>query len=100
MIIRYKSNLADGVLYSILLMNMLTPAIDKMMDGNQIKDAAKLRNNLLIVSACSIAVVLLVGITVTPTEESSSQGTGSGTAETGGTASAGTPDKPNNAAID
>ncbi len=91
MIIRYKSNLADGVLYSILLMNMLTPAIDKMMDGNQIKDAAKLRNNLLIVSACSIAVVLLVGITVTPTEASSSQGTGSGTAETGGTASAGTP---------
>ena len=41
MIIRWKSNFADGVLFGILLMNMLTPAIDKLFDGNQIKDAAK-----------------------------------------------------------
>lgn len=61
LLFRMKSNLADGVLYSILLMNMLTPAIDKLFDGNQIKDAGKIKKNLAIVSAVAVALILLVG---------------------------------------
>ena len=58
---RLKSNMSDGVLYSILLMNMLTPAIDKLFDGNQIKDAAKIRNKTILTSAVSLAMVIAVG---------------------------------------
>ncbi|MCR5229565.1 MAG: RnfABCDGE type electron transport complex subunit D [Solobacterium sp.] len=60
-ILRGRSNFADGVLYSILIMNMLTPAIDKLFDGSQIKDAAKFRKYTLIASVCALAVTLLVG---------------------------------------
>jgi len=64
LIIRDKSNLSDGVLFAILLMNMLTPAIDKLFDGNQIKDAAKFRRNVLIGGICCVALTLLVGTSV------------------------------------
>ncbi len=60
MIIRMKSNLSDGVLYAILLINMLTPAIETMMDGNQIKDAKKLRNKTLI--TCLIFIAMAIGV--------------------------------------
>ena len=68
LIIRLKANFADGVLFAILLMNMLTPAIDKLFDGNQIKDAAKFRKTVLIGSACFAALALLVGTSVKPKE--------------------------------
>ena len=64
MIIRTKSNLSDGVLYAILLMNMLTPAIESMMDGNQIKDAKKLRNKTIITSLIFVAMAVGVGATL------------------------------------
>ena len=41
LILRWKANLPDGVLFSILLMNMLTPAIDRFINGNQIKEKGK-----------------------------------------------------------
>ena len=62
LIIRWKSNLSDGVLYSILLMNMLTPMIDRLMDGSQIKDSKRLVRNMLIGSCCFAAIALIVGI--------------------------------------
>jgi electron transport complex protein RnfD len=68
LIIRLKANFADGVLFAILLMNMLTPAIDKLFDGNQIKDAAKFKKTVLIGSACFAALALLVGTSVKPKE--------------------------------
>ncbi len=61
LIIRWKSNLSDGVLYSILLMNMLTPMIDRLMDGSQIKDSAKLVRNMVVGSCIFAAVALIVG---------------------------------------
>lgn len=69
MIIRWKSNFADGVLFGILLMNMLTPAIDKLFDGNQIKDAAKFRKNVLITCVCFFAVTLGVGASLKTSAE-------------------------------
>lgn len=70
LLIRWKASLPDGALYSILLMNMLTPAIDKFCDGSQIKDAKKLQRNVLIVSAVAVVITLAVGITLSNTEES------------------------------
>ena len=61
MILRWRSNLPDGVLFSILLMNMLTPAIDRLSDGNQIKNRKLIRNKVLGVSAVIMLITLLVG---------------------------------------
>ena len=66
LIIRDKANFSDGVLFAILLMNMLTPAIDKLFDGNQIKDAAKFRNTVLIGSAAFFILTMIVGTQVKP----------------------------------
>lgn len=83
LIIRLKANFADGVLFAILLMNMLTPAIDKLFDGNQIKDAAKFKKTVLIGSACFAALALLVGTTVGPKGETAPASSGSAPAASG-----------------
>lgn len=60
-ILRLKSNLPDGVLYSILLMNALVPAIDKIFDGNQIKDSRKFSRRLWIPILCLLSVAFGIG---------------------------------------
>ena len=57
LMIRVKANLPEGVLYSILLMNMMSPAIEKLMDGNQIKTE---KRNWMIVG-----IVAVVGVAAT-----------------------------------
>jgi len=60
-LIRVKSNLPEGVLYSILLMNMMTPSIELLTDGWQIKNVKK-----YLISATSLAligVLLVSGVT-------------------------------------
>lgn len=86
-IIRTKSNLADGVLYSILLMNMLTPAIDKMFDGNQIRDGKKFRNKTILTSVILLAVTLGFGSQLTAKTPASDTAS---TDNSGSTASAAT----------
>ena len=61
LLIRWKASLPDGALFSILLMNMLTPAIDKLCDGSQIKDAKIIQRKVCIVSAIVLVITLLVG---------------------------------------
>ncbi|MCR5794976.1 MAG: RnfABCDGE type electron transport complex subunit D [Solobacterium sp.] len=73
LIIRWKANLPDGVLFSILLMNMLTPAIDKMVNGNQIKDAVKIRNKVLISTAICALITIGVGALLKPAEASAEE---------------------------
>ncbi len=51
-LIRVKSNLPEGVLYSILLMNMMTPSIELLTDGWQIKNVKK-----YVISASSLALI-------------------------------------------
>lgn len=63
-IIRLKANFPDGVLFSILLMNMMTPAIDKIFDGNQIKNAADFRRKTILISAILAVIGVAVGATV------------------------------------
>ena len=51
-------------------MNMLTPAIDRFINGNQIKEAGKIRNKVLIVSLVVTLIAILVGATLkSETEE-------------------------------
>lgn len=64
LIIRWKANLPDGVLFSILLMNMLSPAIDKAFMGNQIKEAGKFAKRTGIICAVCVVVALAVGFTL------------------------------------
>ena len=90
---RLRSNMSDGVLYSILLMNMLTPAIDKLFDGNQIKDAAKIRNKTLLVSLISVAIILCVGcFSKTNEGDSSSDSSSTTAAASSSTSSSGSSD--------
>ena len=65
LIIRWKANLPDGALFSILIMNMLTPAIDQLLDGSQIKDAAKIARKAVIAMCAFLVAVLLVGVSLT-----------------------------------
>lgn len=64
LLFRLRSNLADGVLFSILLMNALTPAIDKLFDGNQIRDAKKFAKKVWASLGILLAVMLVIGLTV------------------------------------
>ena len=48
-VIRIGASLPEGVLYSILIMNMLTPLIENLFDGVQIDDKKKnIRNNAIL----------------------------------------------------
>ena len=78
LVIRWRSNLPDGVLFSILLMNMLTPAIDKAFSGNQIKDASKFMKRALIICGISAVVALGVGSLLTYKEPTTTSGATSG----------------------
>lgn len=66
LLIRWKSNLPDGALYSILLMNMLTPAIDMACDGSLIKDIKKIQMRTMIICGITALVGIAVGVTLTP----------------------------------
>lgn len=64
LILRWKANLPDGVLFSILLMNMLTPGIDKLVDGNQIKNRILIRRKVVYTSIVIILAAFGVGMTL------------------------------------
>ncbi|TFG83889.1 MAG: FMN-binding protein [Erysipelotrichales bacterium] len=60
-LIRVKSNLPEGVLYSILLMNMMTPSIELLTDGWQIQNIKKYA--ISVVSLAMVGVLLVSGVT-------------------------------------
>ncbi|MBR2577534.1 MAG: RnfABCDGE type electron transport complex subunit D [Erysipelotrichaceae bacterium] len=59
-LIRYRTSLPEGVGYSILLVNVLTPAIEKYFDG---KTTERMRKDtltvIIVVSLCVIGIILL-----------------------------------------
>lgn len=55
MLIRFKANLPEGVVFSILIMNMLTPVIEDFFNGQQIK----LRKRYLTTFISMIVVAML-----------------------------------------
>ncbi|MFQ8582059.1 MAG: RnfABCDGE type electron transport complex subunit D [Holdemania massiliensis] len=72
-VLRLRSNLPEGVMYSILIMNMLTPWIESLTDGQQIKMKSKNIRNLVILFAAGLAITLLVGSTIKPVAAGSAE---------------------------
>lgn len=64
-LIRVLANLPEGVLFSILIMNMLTPAIDRALEGNQIK---KLKTNMMAVISLAVIGLVTIGFSSTTLE--------------------------------
>lgn len=84
-IIRYFGNLPEGVLFSILLVNILSPAIDILFSSKQI---TSYKRNLTIVFSSIIAVIIIIvciGNYVTPGTFNVSNSTGA--SETGASVS-------------
>ncbi len=77
-LIRWKANLPDGALYSILLMNMLTPAIEIALRGSQIKDIKKMMQ----ITCVSVIACLCIGTIVGSTLSASAEDTSSTTTTT------------------
>ena len=69
-LIRVKANVPGGVLYSILIMNMLSPLIERYTDGWQIHTVKKNWRLIAIVAALGIASAAIVGSVMTPAEPS------------------------------
>lgn len=65
-LIRYLGNLPEGVVFSILLANMLASLIDKLFAGKQLKDLK--HNTIICIAVVVVAVVLiaLAGCSVVP----------------------------------
>ena len=60
-LIRVKANLPEGCLYSILMMNMLTPRIEKGLEGKQLALRKKATIIFSIVAVVGMGSVLLAG---------------------------------------
>ena len=87
MLIRLKANLPEGCLYSILLMNMMTPLIESALDGKQLAVRARARKAIAGLAIIGLAVTVLAASTVTPVNEISSATSESTSEVTGGDAS-------------
>lgn len=68
LVIRLGASLPEGVLYSILLMNMVTPLIEKLFDGNQIDMKAKLVRYNVILAIVGLVIMVVMSFMVTPSE--------------------------------
>lgn len=61
-IIRYYSNLPEGVLYSILFGNILTPVIDKYFAGKQVEHLNKINISVITVVLASVVLIGVLGL--------------------------------------
>lgn len=57
LVIRVMGNLPEGVVYSILIMNMLTPAIDRLFDGQQFN--MKIKHLVVVGTVASLGFVTI-----------------------------------------
>ncbi|MEG0265066.1 MAG: RnfABCDGE type electron transport complex subunit D [Erysipelotrichaceae bacterium] len=65
-LIRIKANYPEGVLFSILIMNMLTPMIEKALDGNQLRNRKKAGLIFGVVALLGIGTTILAASTIEP----------------------------------
>ena len=65
-VIRIFGNLPEGVVFSILIMNLLTPLIEKITDGEQVRMLKKYRSLTLLVASCGILISLFAGFSLKP----------------------------------
>lgn len=64
-IIRLKANLPEGVLFSILLMNMLSPMIENLTDGQQLKHQKINLRSMAVIGTAALVLVFTVSQLIT-----------------------------------
>ena len=67
-LLRLMSNMPEGVVFSILLMNMLTPVIENLTDGQQIKSMNKYKIATTAMVVLSVALAILMGTVLVASE--------------------------------
>ena len=60
LLIRVKANLPEGVLYSILIVNMFVPVIDDVFAGNQLDKKASYIKTIVITAVVSVLIIFAV----------------------------------------
>lgn len=65
-LIRLAGNLPEGCLYSILLMNMLTPLIESLLDGKQLEVLPKAKKAFAVLCVVAVAVSVFTAMILEP----------------------------------
>lgn len=64
--IRLTGNLPEGCLYSILLMNMMTPLIESLLDGKQLDILKKAKHGFIYLALVGLAITIFAACSVHP----------------------------------
>lgn len=65
-LIRLTGNLPEGCLYSILLMNMMTPLIESLLDGKQLDILKKAKHGFIYLALVGLAITIFAASSVHP----------------------------------
>ena len=65
-LIRLTGNLPEGCLYSILLMNMMTPLIESLLDGKQLDILKKAKHGFIYLALVGLAITIFAACSVPP----------------------------------
>lgn len=65
-LIRLTGNLPEGCLYSILLMNMMTPLIEFLLDGKQLDILKKAKHGFIYLALVGLAITIFAACSVHP----------------------------------
>lgn len=65
-LIRLTGNLPEGCLYSILLMNMMTPLIESLLDGKQLDILKKAKHGFIYLTLVGLAITIFAACSVHP----------------------------------
>lgn len=65
-LIRLTGNLPEGCLYSILLMNMMTPLIESLLDGKQLDILKKAKHGFIYLVLVGLAITIFAACSVHP----------------------------------
>ena len=73
MLIRFKGNYPEGVLFSILIMNMLTPWLDRVTVGRINQKIGKQLMTIALVLVFAVTTTTVIGMKLQPVEETPSK---------------------------
>ena len=68
-LIRLTGNLPEGCLYSILLMNMMTPLIESLLDGKQLDLLKKAKHGFIYLALVGLAITIFAACSVHPVSD-------------------------------
>ena len=71
LVIRLAGNYPEGVLFSILLMNMMTPVIDRLIEGVQLEKIKKLVLANVVMAVIGFGIIFGISLTLDNTDSAS-----------------------------